>query len=94
MERHKTADTESGAGMSSIDETRIVNGELPKTWTCPHCGKRNKMGRYKADEFIEFGKAFQHCAQCSYVHYWELVLTDDFKQGVIDMLLKETGGKV
>lgn len=88
MERHKTADAESGAGMSSVDETRIVNGELPKTWTCPHCHRRNKMGRYKNEEFIEFGKAFQHCDHCSYVHYWQLELTEDFKRKVVEMLTR------
>lgn len=71
----------------SIDETRIVNGQLPKTWICPHCHKRNKMGRYKNEEFMEFGKAFQHCDHCCYVHYWELELTEDFKRRVVDMML-------
>ena len=24
----------------SIDETVIVNGVLPKSWKCPHCGAK------------------------------------------------------
>lgn len=42
--------------MKSIDETILVNKNLPKSWTCPHCGKRNQMGKYKEEEFIEFFK--------------------------------------
>ena len=75
--------------MASIDETIIKDKRLPKTWTCPHCGKRNKMGRYKEEEFIEFGKTMQHCG-CGYVHLWKLELSEGFKKKVIDMLL--TGG--
>ena len=40
--------------MSNIDETILVNRSLPKSWTGPHCGKRNRMGKYKEEEFIEF----------------------------------------
>lgn len=76
--------------MASIDETIIRDKGLPKTWTCPHCGKRNKMGEYKEEEFIEFGKTMQHCDRCSYVHLWKLELSEGFKKKVIDMLL--TGG--
>lgn len=59
-------------------------------WKCPHCGKRNRMGKYKEEEFIEFGKTMQHCDRCSYVHLWKLELSEGFKKKVIDMLL--TGG--
>lgn len=71
--------------MAIIDETIIKDKGLPKTWTCPHCGKRNRMGKYKEEEFIMFGKTMQHCDRCSYVHLWKLELSDEFKKKVIDM---------
>lgn len=71
--------------MASIDETIIKDKGLPKMWTCPHCGKRNRMGKYKEEEFIEFGKTMQHCDRCSYVHLWKLELSEEFKKKVIDM---------
>lgn len=40
--------------MRNIDETILVNKSLPKSWTCLRCGKRNLMGKYKEEEFIEF----------------------------------------
>ena len=72
--------------MRNIDETILVNKNLPKSWTCPHCGKRNLMGKYKEEEFIEFFKTMQHCERCGYVHIWFLKLTEDFKKGVVDYL--------
>lgn len=72
--------------MRSIDETIITDAGLPKSWTCPHCGKRNKMGKFKEEEFLEFFKTMQHCDRCGYVHLWRLVLTDDFKKQVVSML--------
>lgn len=72
--------------VKNIDVTRIVNKGMPKTWTCPHCHKRDRIGPYKEEELIEFGKTMQQCGRCGYVHLWELVLTDDFKRGVVDML--------
>lgn len=74
--------------MAQIDETEIVNGTLPKSWKCPHCGKRNQMGRYKEEEFMEFFKTMQHCDRCGYVHLWTLKLTEDFKRKVLGMLLE------
>lgn len=71
-----------------IDETILVNKSLPKSWTCPHCGKRNSMGKYKEEEFIEFFKTMQHCEKCGYVHIWFLKLTEDFKKKVVDYLWK------
>lgn len=80
--------------MASIDETIIKDKGLPETWTCPHCGKRNKMGRYKEEEFIEFGKTMQHCGRCGFVHVWELELSEEFKKKVIDMFnILRPGGK-
>ena len=73
--------------MSKIDETVLINESLPKSWTCPHCGKRNRMGRYKEEEFLQFGKVLQHCDHCCYVHIWILKLTEDFKKKVVDFLL-------
>ena len=72
--------------VNTIDKTVLVNRSLPKTWTCPHCGKRNRMGKYKEEEFMEFFKTMQHCDHCGYVHIWILKLTDDFKKKVVDYL--------
>lgn len=72
--------------MISVDETVITDACLPKSWTCPHCGKRNKMGKYKEEEFLEFFRTMQHCDKCCYIHTWKLVLTDDFKKKVALML--------
>ena len=77
--------------MGTIDETVLIDKGLPKTWTCPHCGKRNRMGRDKEEELFEFFKTMQHCDKCGYVHLWTLKLTDGFKRQVVDML---TGGKI
>ena len=35
---------------------------------------------------LEFFKVIRHCPSCGYLHYWKLVLTEDFKQGVIEMI--------
>lgn len=75
--------------MADIDITKLVNKGMPKTWTCPHCGKRNRTGPYKEEELIEFGKTLQQCDCCGYVHLWKLELTEDFKHAVVDMLLSE-----
>lgn len=74
--------------MGNIDETIITDACLPKSWTCPHCGERNKMGKYKEEEFLKFFRTMQHCDKCGYVHTWKLVLTDDFKKKMISMLVK------
>lgn len=74
------------ARIQPIDVTTLTNTGLPKSWTCPHCGKHNQMGRYKEEEFLEFFQTMQHCGQCGYVHLWELKLTDDFKSAVVEML--------
>lgn len=76
------------ARLDPIDVTTLINEGLPKTWRCPHCYKRNKMGQYKEDELFEFFKTMQHCERCGYVHMWELRLTDDFKQKVVNRLMK------
>lgn len=69
------------------DETVLINKGLPKMWTCPHCGKCNRMGRYKEEELFEFYKTMQHCDNCGFVHLWTLKLTEDFKKRVVDMLM-------
>lgn len=76
------------ARLHSIDVTMLIDEGLPKTWRCPHCYKRNKMGQYKEDELFEFFQTMQHCERCGYVHMWELRLTDDFKQKVVERLTK------
>ena len=73
--------------IADIDRTVITNSILPKSWKCPHCGKRQKMNPHGDETLIEFGKHIQHCVECGYLHIWELKLTDNFKQQVIGMLL-------
>ena len=75
------------AEVKDIDRTMIVDNVLPKSWKCPHCGKRQKMNPYGDETLIEFGKHIQQCGTCGYLHIWELKLTDNFKQQVIGMLL-------
>ena len=77
--------------MKSIDETVLVDKGLPKTWTCPHCHKQNRMGRFKEEELFEFFQTMQHCDHCGYVHLWTLKLTEDFKKKTVAMLLKGSG---
>ena len=73
----------------SIDETVIVDGELPKSWKCPHCGKRQKFGYQDNEIFMSFMKLIRHCETCGYLHIWTLNLTEDFKKQVVEMLLAE-----
>lgn len=76
------------AKINPIDVTTLINEGLPKSWRCPHCWRRNKMGLYKEEELLELFQTMQHCQYCGYVHMWELKLTDEFKSKVVDMLLK------
>ena len=80
--------------MSNVDKTVLVDKGLPKTWTCPHCGKRNRMGKYKEEELFEFFLTMQHCDHCRYVHSWHLKLTEDFKKKVVNMLVGRMAGEV
>lgn len=73
---------------SQIDETYIKNRGMPVTWRCPHCGRRNHTGRDGTDILIRYGKYLEQCPRCGYVHIWFLKLTDDFKRGVVDMLME------
>ena len=74
---------------SNIDETVIVNGELLKSWTCPHCGRVNYLTRADNEVFMRFMKFIRHCEHCSYLHYWELRLTDNFMEAVIQMIMDD-----
>lgn len=76
--------------MAAVDETTLVNRQMPKTWTCPHCGQRNQTGQAANDILLEHFKYLEHCGRCGYVQFWRLVLTDDFKREVVRML-KEGG---
>lgn len=69
------------------DETHLIDQCMPKTWRCPHCGRRNKSGMYADEILMEHGKYLEHCG-CGYVHIWYLKLTDGFKQRVVDMLME------
>lgn len=75
--------------MAKIDETTLVNRTLPKTWTCPHCGKRTRMDPYSEDIFLECFQVLCQCKSCGYVHLWRLVLTKEFKIKTISQLLQE-----
>ena len=72
--------------MAAIDETTLTNRLMPKTWTCPHCGRRNQTGQAADSILLEHFKYLQLCEKCGYVHFWRLELTDDFKRKVVRML--------
>ena len=74
-------------GVKTNDTEKV---ELPKTWKCPLCGKRNGVGFYAQQIFEETGKVIIHCSQCGNLHIWKLQLTEEFKKSVVDMLLKES----
>ena len=71
---------------NSIDHTWLDDQLMPKSWKCPHCGKRNTTSRYADEILIENFKYIEHCG-CGVVHCWELRLSDDFKRKVVNMLL-------
>lgn len=75
--------------MAKIDETTLVDQMLPKLWTCPHCGKRNRMDPEAEGIFLEFFKVIRNCPSCGYLHIWSLELTSEFKRKTIDLLLKK-----
>ena len=72
--------------INSVDVTVLVDRTIPKSWTCPHCGKRQKTGAYAEEILMEHFKYLEHCGNCGYVHAWELKLTDDFKRKVVEYL--------
>ena len=72
---------------TSIDRTILVNTLLPKSWKCPHCGKRQTFIPSDEEILIRYGKLIRHCETCGYLHSWELKLTDEFKKAVADMVM-------
>lgn len=76
-------------GFNPVDNTVIVNGELPKSWKCPHCGKVNRLTKSDNTIFMQYMKFIRHCEYCSNLHFWELRLTDDFMKAVVQMLVDE-----
>ena len=72
---------------TSIDRTILVNTLLPKTWKCPHCGKRQTFIPSDEEILIRYGKLIRHCETCGYLHSWELQLTDEYKRKVADMVI-------
>jgi rubredoxin len=74
--------------MAEIDETTLINQLLPKSWRCPHCGKRNRMDPYAEEIFLEFFQVIRQCPSCGFLHIWHLKLTEEFKKKIIDLLLK------
>lgn len=73
------------------DVTQLVDTGMPKRWQCPHCGRKNVTGIYAEEILLENFKYLEQCGRCGYVHLWLLTLTEEFKRGVIENLLK--GGK-
>lgn len=71
------------------DVTELKDRGLPKSWKCPHCGKRNKMDEFAEELLMRYFKVFRHCENCGYVHMWELTLTENFKNEVVQYLLQE-----
>ena len=80
--------------MTDIDHTVIVNGGLPKSWKCPHCGKRQTFTKLDDETFITYMKFIRHCEKCGYLHFWELKLTEDFKKQVVEQLAKELNARM
>ena len=74
------------ATINRADVTVLTDKTIPKSWTCPHCGKRQKTGKYAEETLLEHFKYLEHCVHCGYVHAWELRLTDDFKRKVLEYL--------
>ena len=75
--------------MTDIDHTVIVNGGLPKSWKCPHCGKRQTFTKQDDETFIRYMKFIRHCDRCCYLHSWELKMTEDFKKAIVKILLMD-----
>lgn len=71
-----------------MDYTVITDGGLPKSWTCPHCGKRQKLSEQDNEIFMRFMRFIRHCERCGYLHCWKLDLTEEFKQKIVDELRK------
>lgn len=46
------------------DETILTNKLVPKSWKCPHCGKRNRTGHYADEILMENFKYLEHCPLC------------------------------
>lgn len=72
---------------TSIDRTILVNSLLPKTWKCPHCGKRQTFAEHDDGILLQYGRFIRHCENCGYLHSWELQLTDDFKRKVAETVV-------
>ena len=68
----------------NIDVTKLVNKGIPKTWRCPHCGHVQKFGQYAEQILFEHFRYLEGCDRCSYLHCWELELTDDFKRRIVE----------
>lgn len=71
-----------------IDETILIDRQLPKSWKCPHCGKIHKFDREANDIFLEYFKLFRQCGNCGFVHYWQLKLTETMKKKIADELTR------
>ena len=82
------AEIKSG-DVNPVDVTKLIDRGLPKTWKCPHCEKRNRMDEFAEELLMRYFKVFRHCEYCGYVHMWELTLTENFKNEVVQYLVQE-----
>ena len=80
--------------MKDIDYTVIVNGGLPNSWKCPHCGKRQTFANEDNEIFMSFMQLIRHCENCGYLHFWKLELTEDFKKKIVEQLEKDLNARM
>ncbi len=73
-----------------IDGTKVIDRGMPKHWRCPHCKMLQTVGKEADSILMEHGKYIEHCEDCGTLHYWELELTDSFKERTVNMLLDMT----
>lgn len=73
------------------DVTILKNKMMPKSWKCPHCGKRSRTGEQANNILMQYGRYLDQCGRCGYLHCWKLELTEDFKKGVVEMLKEACG---
>lgn len=73
----------SNGKTENTDRTVIIDGKLPKSWTCPHCGKRQKLNEKDNEIFMEYMRFIRHCEKCGYLHSWELHLSEEFKRKIV-----------
>lgn len=76
----------------SVDETIITNGILPKFWTCPHCGRRQKFSNEDDEIFLSFMQMVRrsdwcekHCGKVTYSECWARFLRGKLRNRGIEV---------